>query len=137
MIAAPSVLAVDEARVERVPDHHVDGVAEWVRRTDDDDVRGVDVVHTEDEGRWTWQVFVNVAGFLREEPLESEMRAAVAAAISSVAGVTEAAEEDREVWILSGEPCGEELVRAVGDVVDRIGPRARAHIDSLISDDGA
>jgi hypothetical protein len=100
MIAAPSVLAVDEARVERVPDHHVDGVAEWVRRTDDDDVRGVDVVHTEDEGRWTWQVFVNVAGFLREEPLESEMRAAVAAAISSVAGVTEAAEEDREVWIL-------------------------------------
>jgi hypothetical protein len=108
----------------------VDGLQEWVRETDDD-VRGVGALQREARGRWTWQVFVSVAEFLREEPLEGEMRAAVDHAIRSVAGVTEVAEEDREVWILSGEPSGEELVRSVGEAVDRLASRARVHIEEL------
>ena len=31
---------MEAARIVRVPDHLVDGVQEWDRRTDDDDVRG-------------------------------------------------------------------------------------------------
>lgn len=120
---------MEEATVERVRDDQVDGVAEWVRRTDDDDVRGVDVLQVELGGRWSWQVFVNVAELLREDPLESEMRAAVAAALRSVAGVTEVAEEDRELWVLSGDPSGEAIAVAVGEVVDALASRAREDID--------
>lgn len=116
---------MEPARVVRVPDDVVDGLQEWDRRTDDDDLRGVSATQVETTGRWSWTVGVAAAEFLREDPLEGELRAAVAAAIRSVAGVVEVAEGDREVWILSGEPSGEALVRAVGDAVDRIAPRAR------------
>ncbi len=123
---------MDAARIVRVPDHLVDGLQEWDRRTDDDDVRGVGALQLEAAGRWSWTVSVSAAAFLREEPLEGELRRAVAAAIESVPGVTEVAEEDREVWILSGDPSGEDLVRAVGNAVDEIAARTRAYIDSMI-----
>lgn len=120
-----------DARIVQVPDDDVDGLQEWVRETDDDDLRGVGALQMAAHGRWTWQVFVSVAEFLREEPLEGEMRAAVDHAIRSVPGVTEVAEEDREVWILSGDPSGEELVRSVGEAIDRLAPRAREHLEQL------
>lgn len=116
-------------RIVRVADDRVDGVAEWVRETDDDDVRGVGALQREVDGRWNWQVEVWVAEYLREEPLEGEMRSAVDSAIRSVEGVLEVAEEDREVWIVSGDPSGEELVRAVGEAVDQIAPAVRSHLD--------
>ena len=118
-------------RILRVSDDQVDGVQEWVRETDDDDVRGVGALQREADGRWNWQVGVSVAEFLREEPLEGEMRVAVERAIRSVPGVAEVVEEDREVWILSGNPSGEDLVRAVGEAVDRLAPAARAYLDEL------
>ena len=122
---------VSDDRVVQLSGDDVDGVQEWVRETDDDDVRGVGALQRGVGGRWSWQVFVSMAEFLREEPLEGEMRAAVDQAIRSVVGVTEVAEEDREVWILSGDPSGEELVRSVGEAVDRLAPRARRHIEEL------
>lgn len=124
------VVTVNDDRIVQLPGDGVDGVREWVRETDDD-VRGVGALQLADEGRWTWQIFVSMAEFVREEPLETEMRAAVDQAIRAVAGVTEVAEEDREVWILSGDPMGEELVRSVGAAVDRLAPRARLHIEEL------
>jgi hypothetical protein len=117
-------------RIERVADDLVDGVQEWVRHTDDQEIRGVGALQTHSDGPWSWQVSVWVAEFLREEPLEGELRAAVDRAIRSVAGVTDVTEEDREVWIVTGHPSGEELVRAVGDAVDELAPRARAHLDT-------
>lgn len=123
---------MSEDRIVRLPDDEVDGLQEWVRETDDDDLRGVGALQMRPANdRWSWQVFVAVAEFLREEPLEGELRAAVGTAIRSVAGVTEVAEEDREVWILSGDPSGDELVRSVGEAVDRLAPRASAHLDEL------
>ena len=117
-------------RIERMADCLVDGVQEWVRRTDDDDVRGVGALQRWAGGRWNWQVDVWMAAFLRGQPLEGEMRSAVAGAIRSVAGVSEVAEGDREVWVLSGEPSGEELVRIVGEAIDRLAPAARAYLDA-------
>jgi hypothetical protein len=119
-------------RVVRLPDDEVDGLQEWVRETDDDDLRGVGALQMRPANdRWSWQVFVAVAEFLRDEPLEGEMRLAVGHAIGSVAGVTEVAEEDREVWILSGDPSGEELVRSVGGAIDRLAARARDYLEQL------
>ena len=52
-------------------------------------------------------------------------------ASASVAGVTAVEEEDREVWIVAGNPGGDALVRSVADFVDRIQDQIRAHIESL------
>lgn len=117
-------------RITRVSDPGED--EEWQRETDeDDDLRGVGASKIAAVGDWPWQVFVSMAEFVREEPLETEMRTAVDAAIRSVPGVTDVAEEDREVWIVEGTPSGEALVRAVGAAVDPLVERAAALLDAM------
>lgn len=107
----------------------VDGAIEaWERVVDDTDLRGVEV-QRDDRGDWTWEVFVSVAEFLREGPLEDELRAGVDAALRSVAGVTDVGEEDREVWLVRGDASGPALVEAVGAVVDALAERADAHLE--------
>jgi hypothetical protein len=101
---------------------------EWVRETDDQDVRGVGAWKPYDDD---WRVVLSVAEFLREEPLESEMRRSMRSALTQVQGVREVIEEDREQWIAVGSPNGIDLVRAAAYVVDALADRARAHIDSL------
>jgi hypothetical protein len=58
----------------------------------------------------------------------------MAAALRAVAGVEAVEEEDREIWIVTGTPSGQELVNAAAQVVDSLATRARAHIDNLSSD---
>ena len=120
-----------EERIVQVADDLVDGVQEWIRETDDDDLRGVDALEVAEGGAWPWQVFVSMAEFVRDVPLEDEMRAAVDAAIRSVPGVTDVAEEDREVWIVAGTPSGEALVRAVGAAIDPLVERAASHLEAM------
>ena len=70
--------------------------------------------------------------FIREDPLESTLRHEIASALRGVGGVVQAEEEDREVWILRGEPTGRALVDAVGAVLDRHERAIREHYDALI-----
>lgn len=100
---------------------------EWVSGADDE-LRMVDVVRTEDG---EIQVSVSAAEFVRDEPLESRLRAAVMSAITSVEGVDSAEEEDREVWRVEGDASGEALTRAVGSVVDGMYAELSAYVDSL------
>jgi hypothetical protein len=53
--------------------------------------------------------------------MEEELRA--------VPGVTDVAEEDREVWIGAGERSGAELTRAAAVVVDELSARIREELD--------
>jgi hypothetical protein len=69
-----------------------------------------------------------VAEFLREDPLERELREAMAAALQGVPGTTDVEEEDREIWHVEGEPSGAALVRAAAVVVDGLAARAKAHV---------
>jgi len=115
--------------IERVPDDDVDGDEGWHRPTSDPDVRGVEAVRQGGDG--PWQVIAFVAEFLRVDPLEDELRAAMASALRSVPGVTAVEEENREAWMVSGNPSGEALVRAAAGVVDSLARRARAYIDGL------
>jgi hypothetical protein len=117
--------------IVRVPDDEADGEEAWVRETDDPDVLGVEAVRLQDTDEWSWQVTVSVAEFIRDDPLEAELRREIVAALRSVPGVTDVAEEDREVWIVDGNPPGEALVRASAQVVDRLATLARKHIDTL------
>jgi hypothetical protein len=79
---------------------------------------------------WTWTVFVSAMEFIREEPLESTLRREIAAALLGVPGVLQAEEEDREVWILRGEPTGRAIVDAVAAVVDAHAAEIRRGIDA-------
>jgi hypothetical protein len=122
---------VDDDSVRRVPADENDDVDEaWQRLTDEPSVRGVEVLR-DSERSPEWSVTVWAMEFVREGPLESELRRSVASALQSVAGVVGVVEEDREVWIVAGSPNGEALTRAVADAVDRLAPQIRTHIETL------
>ena len=109
-----------------------DGDEAWERLTDDPDVRAVEVARIEEiEG---WQVTVSVmefVQFVREDPLETELRTRIAAALLSVDGVATAEEEDRDVWFVTGAPSGKALTEAVAQVVDELADQARAYVHGL------
>jgi hypothetical protein len=97
----------------------------WERETSEPDVRGVGADRIDFAGGWN--VTVAVMEFVREDPLESELRRRVAAALPSVDGVESAGEMDREVWFVTGTPSGEALVRAVAAAVDDLAGQTRAY----------
>jgi hypothetical protein len=102
-----------------------DGVTEWYRTTDEQEIRGVSVSH-EPEVPWPWSIGIAAAEFVREEPYETVLRDTVVAAVRSVPGITEVAEEDREVWLAKGDGVdGETLARAVAAAIDGIAPQMR------------
>lgn len=108
------------------------GVAEeWVRLTEEQDVRGVSATRLKDAEEWAWQLTVWAMEFVREQPLETELRDAVESAIAAVSGVREVESEDREVWVVDGEFSGDALVDAVAVTIDRFADRIRAHIATL------
>lgn len=104
----------------------------WERLTADSDIRGVDAsLITVDGDQPYWSVGVAVAEFLRDDPLEADLRQQLAAALRAVEGAESVWEEDREAWSVSGTPSGEALVRAAAEVVDRLAPQARAYAEDL------
>jgi hypothetical protein len=103
----------------------------WERLVDDADIRGISAYRIVLGQQPYWSVEVSLAEFLREEPLESELRRQMATALEAVPGAEVVDEEDRESWFVSGSPSGEALVRAAGQVVDQLAARARAYLDSL------
>ena len=126
-----SVPMAGEGEIRRLPDEEVDGEEGWERLTDEPEIRGVEATRHDDDD-WPWSVVVWVMEFVREEPLESEIRHAMIVTLWAVPDVTAVAEEDREVWIVAGSPSGEALVRAAATVVDAFVARARAHVASLM-----
>lgn len=118
-----------EAR--RVPDAEImdeEFDQSWTRLTDEPEVRGVNAERWRDEDTWPWQVTVWAMEFVREDPLETEIREKVAAAIRAVPGVRAVMEEDLEVWVIKGDPDGGALVNAVAKVIDALAPRIRAFV---------
>jgi hypothetical protein len=105
----------------------------WVRGPEwaEDQVTAVDALRLRGQREWPWQVIVPVMEFIREEPLESELTDAITSALNRVRGVRQAAQEDREVWVISGRARGKALVSAVAAVLDPLEARLQRHIDSI------
>jgi hypothetical protein len=99
---------------------------EWVRKTAEPDVRGVGAYLRHDGGSWPWRVTVWAAEFIREDPLEQDLRDAIRVALEAVSGVTRVVEEDREVWAVAGKPTGQALISAAAEAIDRLQGRLRA-----------
>jgi hypothetical protein len=99
----------------------------WERLAGDPGARDVEVSPVEEAGGW--QVFVAAMEFVREAPLESELRRRIAAALRAVEGVGSAEEEDREVWFVTGTPSGDALLRAAQQAVDDIAAQAHRYTE--------
>ena len=117
--------------VEPVPDRKRDSeLAEaWIRTIVDPDrryIHGVGASNWSATSKWTCLVAVWALEIVRDDVVEAEFRRRIPAAIRRVRGVTDVAEEDRGVWAIAGAPSGTALVRAVGEVVDDLAPRALA-----------
>ena len=95
---------------------------EWLRETDEPEIRGVGA-HYEDEGGWMVDVFVQE--FFRQDPLGAELRQRIRQALLAVEGVTAVNEHDNESWDVDGNPSGEALTRAAAHVVDDMADRLR------------
>jgi hypothetical protein len=103
---------------------------EWERVTTERDVSGVGVSKISETG-YSWQVFINVAEFIRKEPLQGQLFTAISQALLDVPGVTSAVQEDREVWLVKGSPTGEELVRHCSRALNNMYPQLKAEYESL------
>ena len=93
----------------------------WSRVLDeeDEDILGVGVSRI--AGDWQWEIGVNAAEFVRDEPFESTFRDNIETAIRRVQGITEVIEEDREVWLAKGARAdGEQLLRSVARALDNM-----------------
>jgi hypothetical protein len=122
-------------RIRQVQPEDAEIIQEWVRETDEDEVRrlGAYQVHNwQDEVTdWPgdgdgWLVGVDAMEFVRSEPLESELRQRIIAALRAVSGLTHVEERDREQWILTGITSGEALITSVAEVLDDLADRVRA-----------
>ena len=69
--------------------------------------------------------------FVKQDPLETEIRRRIGGALRAVEGVITADEQDREVWFVTGTPSGRELTEAAARVVDELANETRATINSL------
>src|SRR5207302_812263 len=106
----------------------------WERVTPEPDILGVEASRIANAA-WPWQVSIYVAEFVRDDPLETDLRLAIGNALRGVPGVTNVMEEDREVWVLSGDPSGRALIESAGAALDRLADRTRAYLASMTSDD--
>jgi hypothetical protein len=108
--------------VKHIEPEDSDITEEWVRLTDEPDVRGVGAIHT--EGGWVVDIFAQE--FHQQGPQGVELRQRVREALLAVEGVTDVYEDDTEGWGVAGAPSGRALTRAVATVVDDLADRLRA-----------
>lgn len=117
------------AQVERYETGDPEIAEAWQRCCDDPELQGADATRLSAGGDWPWQVGISAAEFVRGDPLESDLRKRVKAALREVSGVADVAEEDREVWLVAGSPTGPDLVRAVASVLDALEPSIRSALE--------
>ena len=98
----------------------------WFRETDDPGIRNVNALLADTPGDARgWQVAIWAMEYVREDPLESEYRQRITDALRQVSGVTSAEEQDRETWLVTGNPSGKALVEAAARVVDDLADRVQ------------
>jgi hypothetical protein len=98
---------------------------EWVRPTDEPDMRDVSLVSEESDKR-QWPLTVSAAEFVRGDPLEARLRTRLDAALRAVPDIEDVAEEDREVWVAEdADVSGEALIRAYPSMVDALADEVR------------
>lgn len=127
--APPEKNIISNIEVKQIQPLDSSILEEWVRVTDDKDILGVSASRS--DGEWSWTVAIHAAELIREEPLEAELQAAIEDALSSVPGVTAVAHEDREIWIIKGNPKGGDLVKSCSSALDNLSNVMRNAVSEL------
>lgn len=96
---------------------------EWVRLTDEPEIRGVGAYTADDIDGWVVAVWAQE--FFRQDELGVELRQRMQRALRAVPGATGVYEHDNEQWDVTGTPSGEALTRAAASVVDDLADRLR------------
>ena len=109
--------AMENIRIEKVKD---DEFVEYVHQGENPQILGVSA--SKEIGDEDWYVFIVVAEFIREEPLESKFRKLIHESLSQIEGVTLVEEADREEWLVKGNVNGEELVKVCVTALSSIYP---------------
>ena len=103
---------------------------EWVRITDEKDILGVSATRNKNSDS-LWHVWINVAEYIRSEPLQSELQVAITNALNEISGVTNAIQVDREVWEVQGNVSGHSLVHSCAIALNNLAEATRAAFAAL------
>lgn len=108
-----------------------EGYVEWINSVDDEDrqILGVRVIQEDDSEYFI--IFISVAEFIREEPLENEFREKIHLSLSKVPGVKAVEEEDREVWAVEGSTNGPALIKASVATLQELKPKFISYLNEL------
>jgi hypothetical protein len=130
LVASACSIASVPIEVKRIKPMDSSILEEWTRVTDNEDVLGASASKSA-ENKSEWQVFINVAEFVREEPLESKLHQRITDSLRSIDGVVEVIHEDREVWLVRGNVSGESLVRSSATVLNELHKELAAAVENL------
>src|SRR5262249_47123154 len=103
------MLAVMKQQIRRVEPPSPDIPEEWLRETDDGEIRDLNVVQYKPT---LWQIHFWALANLRDVLLEDELRRRIPAALLDVPGVTAVDEHDWESYDVSGRTTGRALAEA-------------------------
>jgi hypothetical protein len=112
--------------VEQIEPDDPDIDEEWLRETNEGEIRDVGAARIDAIGGW--QVYAFAMANVRDDPLETELRVRITRALQAVSGVSAVEEQDQETWFVTGTPSGKALAEAAGQVTDELAPRIRAHL---------
>ena len=125
-----------DSAIRRLTDEEVTDevlLEQWQRETDESEVRDVEAYRLPHPDYGTvWEIALAAGEFVREDPLRSELSTQLEHALRSVPGVTVVRSTGNwETWMVFGDPAGHELMVAACEVIDRLAPKIRTHIEEL------
>ncbi len=120
-------------KIEPNEDDYDEFEEQWLHVTDEQEILGVDAsreIDEDDDSPRDWTVYVAVAEFIREAPLESILHSSVTETLQGVNGVESVEQEDREAWLVEGSAEAKDLIHACVSKLKEIYPQLRSAYDN-------
>lgn len=95
---------------------------QWEHYSPTQPLLSIDATKSKEASEYRWQVGVYLAEFARDLESEPILVPAIYEALKNTAKVVDVRREDTEVWVVSGEPSGRELVVNAGAAVAKCIP---------------
>ena len=103
-----------DIEVRCVPPDDEEIEEQWEHYSPTQPLLSVDATKSKESSEYRWQVGVYLAEFARDPGSEQILDPAIYEALKNTAKVLDVRREDAEVWVVSGEPSGRELVVNAG-----------------------
>lgn len=87
---------------------------EWLHSSPTQPLLSVDATKWKEVSEYRWKVSIYLAGFVRNSGSDQILAPAIYEALKNTTNVLDVQREDTEVWLVSGEPKGRDLVVNAG-----------------------